>query len=89
MVLNGFLRWQIFGIYVVVLVSIWWVTWKAFPIMIVALAPLWGLILLGLYAISWVVYGVVTLKDNPEAAKELEKEVEEAKQELRKRGILK
>ena len=55
----------------------------------VQFAPIWGIILLGIYAVAWIAYGVVTLKDNPRSAKELEEHVKEAKVEMKKRGIVK
>lgn len=50
-------------------------------------APLWAIVLLGFYGGGSVVYGVIALKDHKEAAGALEREVEEVKKELRKRGI--
>ena len=56
---------------------------------LVLFAPVWSVILLGLYAISSIVLGLITLKDTPEAAAEIERHIVEAKAEIKKRGIVK
>ena len=55
---------------------------------VVEWAPLWGVLLLGIYGVCSVVYGVLALKDHKQASVELEQEVEEAKKALRKKRIL-
>jgi hypothetical protein len=50
---------------------------------------LWGIVCLGLYALSSVIYGTLNFKDTPEASKELEQQIQDAKQEMTKRGIIK
>ena len=91
------LRWQIFSIYGVALVSIWIAARNSVsqssassPLLRLGVdfAPLWGILLLGMYFACSIVYGVISLRDHEEAATALEQEVEEAKKELRKRGIL-
>eukprot|EP00527_Entomoneis_sp_CCMP2396_P000413 CAMPEP_0198146254 /NCGR_PEP_ID=MMETSP1443-20131203/28437_1 /TAXON_ID=186043 /ORGANISM="Entomoneis sp., Strain CCMP2396" /LENGTH=109 /DNA_ID=CAMNT_0043810151 /DNA_START=59 /DNA_END=388 /DNA_ORIENTATION=+ len=106
----AFLRWQIFTIYGVVLLSIWLAALQAtvttttttttteeettsgFAAVVVKLsiqwAPLWGILMLGFYSVSWIAYGVVTLRDNPDSAKELEQQVKEARAEMKRRGII-
>lgn len=51
-------------------------------------APIWGIGLLGIYALSTIAYNVMTFNDCPEAAEELEKQIKEAKAEMKKRGVI-
>jgi hypothetical protein len=50
--------------------------------------PLWTIILLGIYALTMVLVRVHTMKDCPEAAVELAKEIEMAKESLRRKGLV-
>ena len=50
-------------------------------------APLWGIFCLGLYALISIGYGLMTFEDCPEAAAELERQIEEARAEMKRRGI--
>ncbi len=50
--------------------------------------PLWILVGLAMYAIISITYGVVNFADCPDAAKEVERHVKEAKEEMKKRGII-
>uniref|UniRef100_A0A6M2DY65 Dolichol-phosphate mannosyltransferase subunit 3 n=1 Tax=Xenopsylla cheopis TaxID=163159 RepID=A0A6M2DY65_XENCH len=50
--------------------------------------PLILLFLIGIYSVTVVLYGVFTFNDCPEAAKELQKQIEEAKAELRLKGFI-
>jgi dolichyl-phosphate mannosyltransferase polypeptide 3 len=52
-------------------------------------APIWAILSLGVYAVLSIGYGLMNFKDTPEAAKELDKEIIEAKTEMKRRGILK
>mmetsp|Transcript_4546 Transcript_4546/g.11406 ORF Transcript_4546/g.11406 Transcript_4546/m.11406 type:complete len:97 (-) Transcript_4546:306-596(-) len=92
------LRWQIFGIYGIALCSVWlaglrWISSDEstdidfYTRIGIQFGPLWCVVLLGIYAVSWIAYGVITLKDNPDSAKELEQHVKEAKADMKKRGI--
>lgn len=56
--------------------------------MVIELAPLWFILLLGIYAVIWIAYGVITLQDNPNSARELEEQVKQAKEEMKRRGII-
>lgn len=64
--------------------------WGLSPVqsILIQLAPLVALILLGLYLLFRLLYGVLTFGDHPHAAVALEKEVAKAKIELKKRGII-
>ena len=51
---------------------------------------LWPLVLLvffGIYSVLVICYRVVTFNDCPEAAEELQKQIVEAKEDLKKRGL--
>ena len=49
--------------------------------------PVWLILLLGIWAVYKVIYGVIICKSCPEAAVELEGHVKSAKAELMKRGL--
>lgn len=49
--------------------------------------PLGLLILFGLWALSVIVYRVATFNDCPEAAAELQTQIKEAKEDLKKQGL--
>lgn len=90
----GLLRYQIFTVYGIVLLAIWYGALqtqqgKDNPSIIVVYGPLWGIIALGIYALSSVIYGVVILKDVPDAAAEIDRQITEARAEMKKRGIIK
>ena len=53
----------------------------------IKLFPVWIIVALAMYAASTILYGLATLGDFPEAATELEKEIKEAKAEMKKRGV--
>ena len=55
--------------------------------MFITYMPIWAIILLGIYALSSVLYKVATFGDCPEAAIELSGQIEEAKQKLMKQGF--
>ncbi|XP_014243814.1 dolichol-phosphate mannosyltransferase subunit 3 [Cimex lectularius] len=42
---------------------------------------------LGVYALSSVLWGVLTFNDCPDAAEELQRQIKEAKEDLRKKGL--
>ena len=50
--------------------------------------PIWLLLVLAIYAATTILYGVVTLRDYPEAAEELEMQIKQAKKELKKLGVI-
>ena len=49
--------------------------------------PIWVLFCLAIYAVGSITYGVVNFADCPDAAKEVEKHIIEAKAEMKKRNI--
>lgn len=55
---------------------------------LVAYAPIWAVLLLGIYAVTTIAVGVINCKDFPDAASELERQVKEAKAEMKKRGVI-
>jgi heme/copper-type cytochrome/quinol oxidase subunit 2 len=56
---------------------------------VITYAPVWLIISLGLYAVFSVIYKTLTFHDTPEAATELEQHIQQAQQEMIKRGIIK
>ncbi len=91
--MNGFLRYQLFSIYGIVFVGLW-VALKSsdgkgsVAAMIINYAPVFLILGLGVYALVSIVHGVINLKDCPEAAVEVEKDVKEAKAAMTKKGVL-
>ncbi len=95
------LRYQIFLAYGVALLTVWYAALQNqkkiadavtfFPAnylkFTITFAPFIGIILLGLYAACSVIYGVWNFADCPEAAAEIERQIEEAKLELKKKGV--
>ena len=86
----GLLRYQVFLAYAALVIAIWYtLNQKEFgiPKILSQLLPLWVLVALAMYAAVTIIYGVATLGDLPEASKELEREISEAKAAMKKRGI--
>jgi dolichol-phosphate mannosyltransferase subunit 3 len=74
--------------------AVWLGLWLAAPLpsgteLAVALLPLWALLSFGLYSAVTILWGLLTFPTCPEAAQELAEEVEQARKDLRKRGVLK
>ena len=91
------LRYQLFLSYIATLVAIWFgllsakSSWNLSSLQdaLIRFAPLVALLLFGLYMLVRLVYGVLTFEDHPHAASALEKEVFEARAEMKERGIIK
>lgn len=58
------------------------------PSLLLKYAPIWMILMLGLYAVLSIAGGVVQCKDFPDAAREIEKQVKEAKIEMSRRGVI-
>lgn len=97
---GGLLRYQVFLAYGSAFMALWYAALQnkdaiveaaPFPNDVVDLAvrwaPLWGLVGLALYALIVIGYGLLTFEDFPEAAAELERQVKEARAEMKRRGI--
>jgi len=86
----GLLRYQVFLVYGVVFLACWVGAKHSAqePTLLVDFAPLWAVLALGVYAASTVAYNVLTFRDCPEASLELEKQIQEAKAEMKKRKII-
>jgi len=54
---------------------------------VVPYLPLWGIVSFGAYLLFKLGYGVLTFNDVPEAHKELMGQIEQAKKELKSKGI--
>lgn len=91
----GLLRYQLFLTYAVAFFSLWYMALKKKDefdlspagVLLIDLAPLWAIVAVGIYLLSVLIIGVLGFRDCPEAAVELEKEIQEAKQDARKRGL--
>ena len=59
----------------------WW--WWA-----VALAPAWAVAALAAWLLARLILGVLSYRDCPEAAQELERQIEEARAEMKRRKII-
>mmetsp|Transcript_982 Transcript_982/g.1136 ORF Transcript_982/g.1136 Transcript_982/m.1136 type:complete len:95 (-) Transcript_982:41-325(-) len=88
------LRYQLFLAICVTFISIWLAVIQSFdytreidPLLLYA--PIWSIIMLGIYAVGSIITGLISFKDTPEAAAEIDRQVLEAKIEMKKRGILK
>ena len=55
---------------------------------IIRYLPLWAILFLGIYALVMVVLRVKTMKDCPEAALSLAREITDTKESLRRRGFV-
>ena len=93
--MSSLLRWQVFAAYGATFLAIWYYAlnskkeWPNVKLdLLIDFGPLWAILVLGLYAASSVVVGVVNFRDCPEAAVELNQEIVEAKEELKRRGII-
>lgn len=91
----GLLRYQIFLGYAVVFLALWIGarmkqddTAQGVSKILVDFAPIWAIGALGIYALATIMYNVMTFNDCPEAAEELEKQIKEAKAEMKKRKII-
>ena len=90
------LRYQIFLSYAIGFLSLWYIALQRedlyelprAAVLLIVWAPIWVVILVGLYLLLVLITGVISFKDCPEAAVELEREVEMAKADLKKRGII-
>ena len=56
--------------------------------MVVNYAPLWLIVALGLFAAFSIIQGVIELADCPEATKEVNRDVKEARVAMEKQGII-
>jgi len=83
------LRYQVFLSIGVLFLSIWYAVLKISSSPLVLYAPLWAIVLLGVYAVVSIGIGLANFKDSPEAAAEIERQVQEAKAAMKKRGIIK
>ena len=86
------LSYQIFLAIGLTFVSIWIAlirSSESTPNPLVLYAPAWAIILLGVYAAGSVILGLMSFKDTPEAAAEIERQIIEAKKEMKRRGVIK
>jgi hypothetical protein len=92
--MSGLLRYQVFLGYAFLFLAIWYAGLSSqndleSPNPLIVYAPVGAIILLAIYGIGSIAYGVAVFEDMPEAAAEIDKQVIEARQEMRKRGVIK
>jgi hypothetical protein len=85
----SFLRYQLFAIYGITFLALW-ISLKSTSIdsILIHYAPLFLIAVLGVYALCSITIGVINLKDCPDAALEVERDVKEAKAAMVKKGII-
>ncbi|KAM0721233.1 hypothetical protein Q7P37_003521 [Cladosporium fusiforme] len=54
---------------------------------VIPVLPFWAIVSFGAYLLAKLGYGVLTFHDVPEAHEELVKQIEQAKADLKKRGV--
>jgi len=99
----GLKRYQIFLSYAAAFVAVWQYCLKSLndendeakssfserSKILIRFAPIWAVLLLGLYALVTIIYNVLTFSDCPEAEIELKQQIEEARADMKPRGIIK
>ena len=55
---------------------------------VVHILPMYALICFGAYSLGTIGLSLMAVRDCPEASKELDKQIKEAKEDLRRRGII-
>ena len=89
------LRYQVFLAYCVAFLAVWYYGLQKREELelpptldlLVVFAPVWGVLTLGVYLLTRLIIGVFTYQDCPEAAEEIEKQIAEARAEMKKRRI--
>jgi Dolichol-phosphate mannosyltransferase subunit 3 (DPM3) len=86
----GLLRYQIFLTYGAVFLSAWYycVVNAATPSLLVTFAPVWGILGLGAFLFVRLLVGVATYQDCPDAEREIDQQILEARAEMKRRKIL-
>jgi Dolichol-phosphate mannosyltransferase subunit 3 (DPM3) len=92
------LRYQVFLAYGVALCAIWYCCWirtkktsvDSMPLVVffVNFAPVVFLVILGIYLLIRLVVGILSFEDCPDAAKEIDFQIAEAKAEMKKRKVI-
>jgi len=89
MALDGLLRYQLFSLYACLFYGLWLaLRSEEEGNVVVNYAPLWLIVALGLFAAFSIIQGVIELADCPEATKEVNRDVKEARVAMEKQGII-
>jgi hypothetical protein len=88
-------RYQLFIGYAIALLSIWFMALQKRSeyednnamLLLIYFLPLWAVVAVGVYLLTILIVGVMSFNDVPNAGKELEAEIKEAKAEMKKRDI--
>lgn len=93
----GLLRYQVFLSYGLLFVSLWYYSWirqeewslsTGIAQTIIPYAPFLALLLLASYLLTRLIIGVLSFRDCPDAATELEKQIKEAKAAMKKLNVI-
>jgi hypothetical protein len=82
------LQYQVFTLYITLMVALWVVLKEETESNVVHYAPFWLVIAMTMWVIFSILRGVANLEDSPNAAAEIEKDIREAQAAMRKRGII-
>uniref|UniRef100_A0A7S4JTX8 Dolichol-phosphate mannosyltransferase subunit 3 n=1 Tax=Odontella aurita TaxID=265563 RepID=A0A7S4JTX8_9STRA len=101
--MTGLLRYQIFMVYGFAFLATWQAALTHKTTIVEALgtvgielslgniavtyAPFWAISCIGIFAVMSIGYGVLTFEDCPEATAELDRQVKDTREELKKRGV--
>jgi hypothetical protein len=55
---------------------------------IITFAPIFAIVLLGIYLLSRLIIGILAFEDCPDAAKEIDTQIAEAKTEMKRRKVI-
>ncbi|OQV19107.1 hypothetical protein BV898_06747 [Hypsibius exemplaris] len=75
------------GIWITALLNLRSFQLSSFETTLILYLPLWGVLSFGLISIGIIAYRTATLRDCPEAAKELTLQIKEAKADLKRKGL--
>lgn len=90
------LRYQVFLTYGVAFFSAWYyclskkeeLHLSPGSSLLVTLAPVWGVIALGVFLLARLIVGVLGFRDCPDAAQEINRQIVEARAEMKRRKII-
>lgn len=86
----GLLRYQVFLTHAAVFAATWYYFLTKTPDASawVTYAPIWAILVLGIFLFSRLVYGVLTYQDCPDAEREIDQQIVEARAEMKRRKVL-
>lgn len=88
MAIDGLFRYQLFCLYTFAFLGLWIVLKTEEDNLLVNYAPLWLVAGIGVFAAFSIIFGVANLEDCPAAAKEVERDIQEARTAMKKKGVI-